>query len=104
MKKKAGKSPGRKPTPPEKRHQNIQVTLAPSVVEILKSWEESTGPGTRSHNVSMAIRYAHKKGLFDDETRFARADNGGGDTTLQGAVNAHLPRMIENIVRKAIEG
>lgn len=102
--KKRGGGAGRHPKTDEERYKPLGVTLSPEVHAILKKWRKEHGPGSTSHDIGRAIRYAEMKGLFDDEARARLTDAGSEPSTLEGAFRQHLPQALESLVRTALSG
>ena len=96
---------GRPSVPKARKRVCVQLTLAPAEVQILDSWAERNGEGTKSLHVGMAIRYAERMGLFNDDKALfmqqpapSRAPAG-----LEDAVSAQLASLIPRLIQSAMK-
>lgn|GEM_PF-4196912 len=106
----APKKKGRPQAPKNRKRLNRQFTLAPAEIAIIDKWVDRAGAGTASIQVGMAIRYADRKGLFDDDRADAAQagrehalDHRQGPQTLEGAVAESLPRLFARLGEEALK-
>lgn len=94
---------GRPAVPKARKRVCVQLTLAPAEIQILDQWVERNGEGTKSLHVGMAIRYAERMGLFNDEKGLLTQPHAPARPGLEDAVGQHLAALIPRLIQSAMK-
>jgi hypothetical protein len=82
-----------------------QITLTQHATDLLAGWVGILGPGSKANIIERCIRYADRAGIFDLELHTPPAALAAPSAdTLEGAIAAHLPSLLNRLLDHAKAG